>query len=125
MDNQEQRSILAYQMVENDIITFEDFELIIRGLHSYKVLKIEPQPEENAVLVTLDYIANIKNVRGKLGSLPATVSKLNPNLPVSEIGKYNKFKEMFGLGSTVEPEESQAPGKSKKRKYKESSGYRV
>lgn len=113
-------STLVYELDEQQkVLTFDEFFLIIRSLHSYRVTSIKPDREAGNVTVELGYVCSIKNVRSKLGVLPVKVSKLNPNLDISELPLLSELRRKFGFGQ-VEAEESPAPKPAKKRSYKES-----
>lgn len=111
-------STLSYKLNEDAPLSFDQFYLIIRSLHMYKVKKITPLPDYNTVKVELLYNASMKNVRAKLGNVPATVDKQNPNILDEEIGTLDALRATFNFGTTLEEEELEVPKPNKKRCYK-------
>lgn len=115
---------LVYQLERDNVvgIEFSDFHLIIRSLHSYMVESIVPDETTYTVTVKLNYNANIKNVRTKLGGAAAaiSVSKVNPNLELSELSRLNQLRATFNFGESAKDDEDETPQPPKKRKYKSS-----
>lgn len=109
---------LIYKLNDEAPITFDQFHLIIRALHVYKVVSIKPSPDEKIVIVTLGYNCSMKTVRTKLGNVPATVTKQNPFISNSEISELEALRATFGFGTTTEEEESETPRPAKKPRYK-------
>lgn len=113
-------SILVYELDEQQhLISFEEFYLIVRSLHSYRVIEIIKREAERKIIVKLGYIASLKNVRAKTGTVPCTVTKLNPNVGLSELDELAQLRSRFGFGQ-AEEEEITAPKPAKKPRYKES-----
>nr|WGZ60557.1 NS3 [Densovirinae sp.]WGZ60561.1 NS3 [Densovirinae sp.] len=119
MCNTNETSTLMYQLVDESLLAFNDFNLIVRSLHSYRVNKITPQPDSLSMVVELGYVCSLKNVASKLGSLPVTVTKLNQNVGLDELDHLAALKRQFNFG-TSETEEGETSKPAKKRKYKES-----
>lgn len=114
----EDKSSLIYSLEEDAPLTFDQFHLIVRSLHSYKVKQFKPDPCNRTVTVDLLYNASMKNVRAKLGSVPATVNKANPHLNPSELYDLEALRSTFGFGNNSQEEEPETPVPAKKRKYK-------
>lgn len=112
---------LIYTLIDSTVITFSEFYLIVRGLHSWKVKKFEPKEAESSVYVYLDYNASLKNVRAKLGTLPVVVNKQNPFVDTSELSDLSTLRAKFGFGRPTEEEEPETPVAGKKRKYQKKS----
>lgn len=111
-------STLIYKLNDEAPITFNQFYLIVRALHTYKVETFTPDEENKIVTVKLAYNASMKNVRAKLGSVPATVTKANPFIQNSELSELESLRSTFQFGATAEEEESDTPRPNKKRCYK-------
>lgn len=109
---------LIYALNEDAKITLDQFYLIVRALHVYKVKKITKIEEEKIVKVELDYNCSMRTVRSKLGNVPGTVTKQNPNISNDEITELEKLRAQFGFGLTTEEEEFEAPRPAKKPRYK-------
>lgn len=92
---------LVYTLMDDNIINFEDFNLIVRGLHSYQVDSITPHPEMNNVHVKLNYQASIANAQAKLGSLAAvvSVSKLSSFVKENEFARLEQLRRRFNISS--------------------------
>lgn len=99
-------STLVYTLTSCEL-SFDDFYLIIRGLHSYMVKSIDPCPANKTVQVKLSYQANLSNVRTKMGSLVnhASVSKLNPNIKDDEFSKLEELRKKFNFGAPLPPQD--------------------
>lgn len=91
---------LVYTLLNPDLISFDDFELIIRGLHSYQVDSITPNRENNNVHVRLNYQASIANATAKLGGLQSAVvvSKLSAFVKENEFSRLEILRKQFGFG---------------------------
>lgn len=113
-------STLVYQCYD-DSLPFNHFSLIIRSLHSYKVKSVTSDEPNRSVTVELDYNASIKNVREKLGGVPATVNKKNPYVENCELTQLELLRATYSFGGPSTAEESEAPNPAKKRKYKKSN----
>lgn len=120
-DNNNDSCVLRYILNLDAPITFDQFSLIVRSLHSYKVQYFKTYPESNAVEVKLDYNASMKNVRAKLGELPVSVVKSNPYIASEEITELENLRSTFKFGVQFEEEEPEISNVPKKRKYKKVS----
>lgn len=125
MTSSTDKSTLIYtftpDLLENDPISFNDVYLLIRSLHSYKVLSVTPKPDQNIVVVEVGYNANLRNIREKMGTLTkfVNIAKSNPNIELCEYDRLAELRQRFNVGaSTAEENENEAYGSSKKRKYK-------
>lgn len=92
---------LVYTLVDPNVISFDDFALIIRSLHSYMVQSITPNPGQNNVHVKLGYQASIANAQTKLGMLKNAVhvSKLGSYVDVSEFSHLEQLRRTYGIGA--------------------------
>lgn len=99
-------------------LSFHEFSLIIKDLHSYKVKGFEENPEGEQMIVHLCYNASMKNVRQRLGNLPVTVRKINPFIRPEEIRTVETLRRRFKFGNITEEEEPETPKPAKKRCYK-------
>lgn len=102
-------------------LTFTEFALIIRDLHSYKVKSFEDNSDGDQVVVHLLYNASMKNVRQRLGTVPATVRKCNPFIQPHELRTVESLRTRYKFGNKVEEEEPETPEPAKKRRYKKVS----
>lgn len=91
---------LVYTLLDTNVLSFDDFSLIVRSLHSYMVESIVPHPEENNVHVKLSYQASIANATAKLGTLQdcVSVTKLSSYIKDSEISHLEQLKRQFNIG---------------------------
>lgn len=112
---------LIYSLDPGAPITFDQFTLIVRSLHSYKVKYFKTYLESNIIEVKLDYNASMKNVRAKLGNVPGTVIKANPYIQTNEISELESLRSTFRFGNEAAEEEPEVPVAPKKRKYKKVS----
>lgn len=120
-DNNSDTCTLRYVLHSDAPITFDQFSLIVRSLHSYKVQYFKTYPDVKSVEVKLDYNASMKNVRAKLGELPASVFKSNPYVASEEITQLENLRSTFKFGINTEEEEPEISTVPKKRKYKKVS----
>lgn len=93
---------LVYTLMDTNIVSFDDFHLIVRGLHSYQVDSITPHPDMNNVHVKLNYQASIANAQAKLGSLAAvvSVSKLSSFVKENEFTRLEQLRRRFNIASS-------------------------
>lgn len=113
-------SSLIYTLNDSSL-DFQEFALVIRDLHSYKVKGFEDNSDGNQVVVHLLYNASMKNVRSKLGNLPVTVNKCNPFVAPHELKTIEALRTKYKFGNPTTEEETEAPGPTKKRCYKKVS----
>lgn len=111
-------SSLVYTIKDKKAITFDEFLVAVKHLHSFKVISIDPDIETNSITVNLGYNCSMKNVRAKLGRLPVSVVKLNPQLKPSELGTLQSLCNKFGFGGEIEEEADPVPEPPKKRTNK-------
>lgn len=119
MQHQQQKvesSTLIYSLNPDADLTFDQFSLIVRSLHSYKVENIENLPDSKCIIIYLSYNASMKNVRHRLGSVPCTVRKCNPFVKPEELNDVEALRNKYGFGSAVDDEEEQAQWPAKKRR---------
>lgn len=108
---------LIYHLNEGAPITPEQFLLIVKSLHSYKVEKVKLDECSRSVTVKLNYNASMKNVRAKLGNVPATIIKQNPLIKPAELNELESLRASFGFGGPIDEEEYETPGPNKKRRH--------
>lgn len=112
-------SSIIYSLAPNQSdLSFEGFLVAVKSLHSFRVKSITPDPETRTILVQLRYNCSMKNVRGRLGDLPVTVHKVNPNLAAAELSTLETLRNKFRFGIETAEEEYPVPEPTKKRKYK-------
>lgn len=112
-------STLVYTLLCSDKLSFDDFFICVKGLHSHMSQKFEAKPDQNCVYVHLLYNANMANVRAKLGALASfiSVSKMNPHLKGDEFLKLEQLRQRFNFGGPI-PEEPKKRGGYSKRVFK-------
>lgn len=114
---------LVYTLTGNEL-GFDDFHLIIRSLHSYKVERIVPLCANKKVEVYLAYNANLANVRTKMGDLCniITVEKSNPFVESGELDRLSELRQRYNFGGGAACEDEGPSSRPfKKPKYKKSS----
>lgn len=115
-----QQSSLVYTLLNSEQISWDEFSLIIRSLHSYRVTSSQEDPETQTITVTLDYFANTANAQRRLGKAGEfiAVSRLSSNIKNDELQTLQHLKRKFEFGREFEEEEhdSSKQGK-KKQKY--------
>lgn len=94
---------LVYTLLNEETITFHDFSLIVRSLHSYMVDSIVPNPELLNVHIKLKYQASIANAQSKLGDLQNVihVSKLSSYVKENEIPLLEQLRAKFNIGAAT------------------------
>lgn len=99
---------LVYTLLDDSRISFDDFCLIIRSLHSFMVENVTPNPSMKNVHVKLNYQASLINAQNKLGALQDVVgvTKLSAYVKEDEFSRLELLKRQFGIGTT-EAEEPQ------------------
>lgn len=113
-------STLVYTLLDNNFMPFDDFELIVRSMHSYLVNSFVPYPETFTVHVKLDYQASAINAHAKLGDLAEIVSvtRLSNFVKDTEIAALEQLRRKYNIGADPE----QAPPQQK-RAYNRKSTY--
>lgn len=109
---------LIYALNSNATITFNQFYLIVRSLHVYKVKNIIKKEDQGVIEVTLDYNCSMKTVRAKLGNVPGTVTKQNPFVSSAEVNELEKLRAELGFGLSTEEEEYETSRPAKKPRFK-------
>ena len=116
---------LVYTLLNPDELTFDEFSLIVRSLHSYMVEAITPNPESNNVHVKLSYQASLKNASDKLGQLQQFihVAKLSAFIKDSELPLLERLrtKYEFGRGGDC----SSGAIQPKPRRFRQNRGAKV
>lgn len=94
---------LVYTLLNEDVISFDDFCLLIRANHSFMVESINPNPETNNVQVKLNYQASLVNAISKLGDLQQViaVTKLSAFVKENEISRLDDIRRRFNIGTTT------------------------
>lgn len=90
---------LVYTLLNNDVLNFSDFNLIVRSLHSFMVEDVKPNEAANNVHVKLGYQASVINAQNKLGKLRNVVSvaKLSTHIKECEFSRLEQLRRRFGL----------------------------
>lgn len=109
---------LVYTLLDDNTISFEDFELIVRSLHSYMVDSITPNKPMRNVHVKLNYQASTINAQNKLGILQScvAVTKLSNFVQESEFSKLEQFKRQFNIGGSQDDFPSPSPQRQQRRR---------
>lgn len=112
-----EQSTLVYTLSPdcNDL-TWDEFSLIIRSLHSYRVYSIEESKTSGTISVTVGYFANTANSRKRLGNAGQFigVSRLSSSVQLNELQTLQRLRAKFEFGGPVEEEEPLPPIKGKK-----------
>lgn len=103
---------LVYTLNSDDI-SFNDFDLIIRSLHSYMVESITPNPDMKNMHVKLGYQASVANAQNKLGDLQefVSVSKLSAYVKESELSHLDELRRRFNIPSSSSANETNSAPK--------------
>lgn len=114
-----EQSSLTYTLLNEAELSWSEFDLIIRSLHSYKVIKFEPNEESKTITVTVAYFANAGNARRKLGRLDGLigVSRESSNVQLSELQTLQRLRAKYGFGKVDDDEECETPKPRKKARY--------
>lgn len=91
---------LVYTLLNPDVLNFNDFNLIVRSLHSFMVEDIIPHENANNVHVKLGYQASVINAQRKLGKKLINligVSKLSSHIKESEFSRLEQLRRKYGL----------------------------
>lgn len=93
-------STLVYTLLEPAKLPFDDFFLLIRSLHAYRVEAIVPNKDLNQVHVKLQYQASSVNAQAKLGDLQqyVAVTKMSNFVKESEFSHLEQLRRRFGIG---------------------------
>lgn len=114
------KTTLIYTLKEDqDVLTYSDFELILRSLYSANVISFVPDQETRSIRIEVSYFANIANARKRLGGASEyiDVSRLSELVRPDELQTLANLRARFGFGVVHEDEESEAPPKRKKARY--------
>lgn len=112
-----EQSTLIYTLAKDcEKINWNEFSLIIRSLHSYKVLEHKEDEKNGTVSVTVGYFANCSNARKRLAGLSEfiSVSRLSTNINPNELQTLQELRAKFGFGNPIDEEESIPPTKGRK-----------
>lgn len=114
-----QSTTLVYTLTNPEELPFADFELIIRSIHGFKVKSITPCKETSTVTVSVNYPANMRNARQRLGSATKYISvqRINANVQPCELSRLEHLRSKFGFGNSTEPEEPETSRPRKKTRY--------
>nr|QTE03820.1 MAG: hypothetical protein 2 [Parus major densovirus] len=93
---------LVYTLLNEDIISFDDFCLLIRANHSFMVESIIPNPDTNNVQVKLNYQASLVNAISKLGDLQQViaVTKLSAYVKENELSRLDELRRQFNISTS-------------------------
>lgn len=99
----EEPCTLVYTLNNTDILCFDDFSLIIRGLHSYMVEDIKEFKAKNTIHVRLGYQASVENATRKMANLCkyVTITKMSNFVKEDEISKLEELKRKFNIVGTT------------------------
>lgn len=108
---------LVYSLLNPNRIKFDDFYLIVRGLHNYMVESITPDALNNSVQVRLGYQASISNAINKLGGLrdDVGVSKMSSHIKENEFSRLELLRQQYGI-QINSPDEYVPPAKPRGRR---------
>lgn len=117
-----EQSCLTYTLLSDAAppdFSWSDFSLIIRSLHSFKVVSINEDPQSKTITVTVAYFANAGNARKRLGGAGEfiAVSRESTNVQREELQNLQLLRRRFGFGRDNEEEERTSSKPSKKRRY--------
>lgn len=114
-----EQSVLTYTLLDETQITWPEFSLIIRSLHSFKVISFNEDKESKTIAVTVAYFANTGNARKRLGNASKfiEVSRESSNVQHDELQTLQQLRRKFGFGRTNDDEECPPPEQNKKRRY--------
>lgn len=106
---------LVYTLIDDNVIDFEDFCLLVRSLHTFMVDSITPNQQMNNVHVKLNYQASIANAIAKLGDLQhsVAVTKLSAFVKESEFSRLADIQRRFNITPSA-PDEQPPATKSRK-----------
>lgn len=90
---------LVYTLLNKDVISFSDFNLIIRSLHNFMVEDIQSNEAQSNMHVKLGYQASLINAQNKLGNLKnvVAVSKLSNHIKECEFSRLEQLRRKFGI----------------------------
>lgn len=90
---------LVYTLLNDKKLSFDDFSLIVRSLHSYMVESVTPNKDLKNVQVRLSYQASVTNAQNKLGKLRNIIgiSKLSQHVDQSEFPRLEQLRAKYGL----------------------------
>lgn len=123
----EEPCTLVYTLTNPNDLSFKDFSLLIRGMHSYMVEDITPFEDTLTVHVKLGYQASIENATNKLKDLASycSVSKLSTFVKDTEIARLNELKQRFNISggskSNVPEGNSERRWKDPPRRYRDNT----
>nr|QTE03712.1 MAG: hypothetical protein [Periparus ater parvoviridae sp.] len=102
---------LVYTLLNEDIISFDDFCLLIRANHSFMVETIVPNEETNNVQVKLNYQASLANAISKLGDLQqvVAVTKLSAFVKENELSRLDDIRRRFNINTSSSTPDIQQP----------------
>lgn len=114
-------STLVYTLLDNSVIDFDDFYLIVRDLHTFMVNEFVPNSEANTVHVKLAYQASLVNSQTKLTqrypllSSVVLISKLSNFVKECELSHLDQLRQQFGgSGGHVPPAPKATRGRGRK-----------
>lgn len=106
---------LVYTLLNPDVLNFNDFNLIIRSLHSFMVEDIIPHEAVNNVHVKLGYQASVINAQRKLGKKLCNVigvSKLSSHIKESEFSRLEQLRRKYGLDCQSDEQPGYKPSRN-------------
>lgn len=95
---EETPSTVVYTLLSNEL-SFDDFDLIVRSLHSYMVDDFIKHPENNSIHVKLGYQASIKNIKAKMGGLSNVIGVMKlAHVKENELSRLESLRELYSFG---------------------------
>lgn len=118
------QSTLIYTLAPDcTALSWDEFSLIVRSLHSYKIINIKEEKPAGTISVTVGYFANTANARRRLGNAAEYigVSRLSSSVRIGELQTLQQLRSKFGFGGPIDEEEPAPSGKNsrnpKRKKY--------
>lgn len=108
---------LVYTLLDDSVIEFSDFSLIVRSSHSYMVEEIKENPTMKNIHVKLGYQASITNAYNKLGALRNAIgiSKLSSHIKECEFSRLEQLRQQFGIAGNCDEQPRPPRGRGIKR----------
>lgn len=110
---------LVYTLLDDSVIDYPDFSLIVRSSHSYMVEEIKENPTMKNIHVKLGYQASITNAYNKLGTLRNAIgiSKLSSHIKECEFSRLEQLRQQFGIAGICDEQPRPTRGRGIKRVF--------
>lgn len=90
---------LVYTLNDLSAMSFDDFSIVVRSLHSFNVDSFTPRPENNAMNVRLNYQASIANIKAKMGDLNDIISVFKLSyVKENELSRLAELRSRYNFG---------------------------